>query len=185
MAGSRLQQIRRRVSSLRSPAQRRRGLQVLKRTEKIRRVGDFAAYSCLDYEDARSVFKPKRAPGPVKPPRPEIRDGRAVAEDGGELLIDGKNDALVRLVKSVQSALADAVDGEDESASGYYELEGEEQQFKFDVEGDLLTWVRYFCSTDAWGGFFAARTPNFEDALREYSQCEPRNLSTMVRHLAN
>ena len=174
MAGSRLQQIRWRVSRRKSK-ERRKGLDVLKRAEKIRRIGDFAAYSSLDYEDARAVFKPtsQPSPTPLGPQRPQIRDGRAVAGDGGELLIDGKNDALERLVQSVQAALTDAVDGEEDSARGRYKFEGEEQQFEFDVEREVLTWVRYFCSADAWGGFFTARTPSFEDALREYSQCEP------------
>ena len=186
MAGSRLQQIRRRVS-LRSPEERRKGLVALECAEKIRRIGNFAAYSCLDYEEARAVFKPtpKTTPGPVRPRRPEIRDGHAVATDGGELLIDGKNDALERLVESVQSALTDAVDGEEDSVSGHYMHEGEEQQFKFEVERDILTWVRYFCSADAWGGFFAAGTPSLEDALREYSQCEPALFEPLKMSIAH
>ena len=186
MAGSRFQQIRRRVNRL-SPDDRQKGLDVLERAEKIRRIGDFAAYSCLDYDEAQAVFKPtpKPAPDPVKPQRPEIQGGRAVAGDGGELLIDGKNNALEQLVESVNSALTDAIDGEEDSASGHYEFEDEEQQFKFDVERDVLTWVRYFCSTDAWGGFFAARTPSLEDALREYSQCEPALFEPLKRSIAH
>ena len=186
MPGSRLQEIRRRVNR-RGPDERRMGLDVLKRAEKIRRVGNFAAYSCLDYDEARAVFKPTSTatPGPVGPPYPKIRDGRALARDGGELLIDGENDALERLVESVQSALTDAVDGEADSASGHYRFEGEEQQFEFDVERDVLTWVRYFCSADAWGGFFAARTPSFEDALREYTQCEPALFEPLKRSIAH
>ena len=186
MAGSRLQQIRRQVSR-RRPEERRKGLDVLKRAEEIRRIGDFATYSSLDYEDARAVFKPTStpAPTPAGPPRPEIRDAPAVAGDGGELLIDGENEALVRLVKSVQDALTDAVDGEKDSASGQYEFDGQEQEFKFDVGSEVLTWVRHFCSTDAWGGFFAAKTPSFEDALREYSQCDPTLFEPLKRSIAH
>ena len=174
MAGSRIQQIHRRVNQ-REPEARRKGLDVLKRADRIRRIGDFAAFSSLDYDDARAVFKPASKPGPTPgdPSRPEVGDGRAVAGDGGELLIDGKDDALEKLVESVQVALTDAVDGEKESASGSYNFAGEEQQFKFDIEQEVLTWVGYFCSSDAWGGFFTAKTPSFEDALRDYSQCEP------------
>ena len=108
-----------------------------------------------------------------------------MAGDGGELLIDGNNDALERLVESVLSALTNAVDGEEDSASGHYEFDGQEQQFKFEVERDILTWVRYFCSADAWGGFFAARTPSFEDALREYRQCEPIPFEPLKKSIAH
>ena len=186
MPGSRIQKIRRRVK-LYSPEKRQKGLNVLKRAEKIRRFGDFAAYSSLDYGDARAVFKPtsKPAPTPGSTPRPEYRDGPAVAADGGELLIDGKNDDLERLVDNVQSALTDAVDGEEDSASGHYEYDGKEQQFKFDVERDVLTWVKYFCSYDVWGGYFAANTPSFEDALREYSQCEPIRFEPLKRSITH
>ena len=186
MAGSRLQQIRRRVN-LRSPEERQTGLDILERVEMIRRTGNFDAYSRLDYEDARSIFQPPSRPAPpaVGPQRPEVRDGHAVAGDGGELLIDGKNDELEQLVDSVQSALTDAVDGEEDSATGHYEFDGEEQQFEFDVESDVLTWVRHFCSADAWGGFFAATTPSFEDALREYRQCDPTVFEPLKQSIAH
>ena len=184
MAGSRFQQIRRQISQ-RDPDQQQKGLDVLERAEKIRRVGDFAAYSGLDYEDARSVFKPKRAKGRVRPPRPEIRDHRGVAVDGGELLVDGKDDALEGLVESIQSALTDAVEGDDDSASGQYRLEDKEQQFEFDVNRDLLTWVRFFCSADAWGGFFVAKTPFLEDALGAFSQGEPTRFKPLERSIAH
>ena len=69
--------------------------------------------------------------------------------------------------------MTEAVDGDQDSASGHYELAGDDQAFEFDVEREVLTWVRFFCSADAWGGFFEAPTASFEDALRDYSQCEP------------
>ena len=187
MPGSRFQKIRRRVSNLAKPQERKKGLQVLKLAEEIRRVGDYNAYSSLDYEDALAVFKPapKRGPAPVGPKRPEVRDGPAVAGDGGDLLIDGKMDALERLVENVSAALTDAVDGEGDSAKGHYELQGEDQEFKFSVEGEVLTWVRYFCSENAWGGLFQARTASLEDALREYRQCEPDLYEPLKQSIAH
>ena len=186
MAGSRIQQIRRRVKQ-REPKEQRKGLDVLERADRIRRIGDFAAFSSLDYDDARAVFKPAPKPGPtpVEAPRPEVVDGPAVSGDGGALLIDGKDDALEELVSNVQGALTDAVDGEDEYASGSYTIAGEEQKFKFDVEQGVLNWVRYFCSSDAWGGFFVAKTPSFDDALRDYSQCEPTLFEPLKRSIAH
>ena len=184
MAGSRIQKIRQRVSQ-REPGERRKGLDVLDRADRIRRIGDFAALSSLDYDDARAVFEPASKPGPriIGLSRPEVRDARSVAGDGGELLIDGKDDALERLVKSFKEALTDAIDGEKESASGSYKFAGEERQFKSNIEQEVLTWVRYFCSSDAWGGFFVARTPSFEDALRNYSQCEPTLFEPLKRSI--
>ena len=177
MPGSRLDGIRRRVNRG-SPDARRKGEHVLERAETIRRVGDFDAYSALDYEEALEVFKPASRPAvprdePDEPPQPEVRDGHAVTKDGGELLIDGENDALEGVVDRIREALTDAVDGDQDSASGHYELAGDDQAFEFDVEREVLTWVRFFCSADAWGGFFEARTASFEDALRDYRQCEP------------
>ena len=177
MAGSRLDGIRRRVNR-RGPDDRLRGLDVLERAEKIRRVGDFDAYGDLDYEEAIEVFKPTSRPAvppeePDEPSQPGVRDGHGVTTDGGELLIDGENDALEGVVDHIRAALTDAVDGDQDSASGHYEIGGDDQAFEFDVEREVLTWVRFFCSADAWGGFFEARTASFEDALRDYRQCEP------------
>ena len=177
MPGSRLDGIRRRVNRG-SPDDRLRGLEVLERAEKIRRVGNFDAYGDLDYEEAIEVFRPTSRPAlpseePDEPPQPGVRDGPGVTTDGGELLIDGENDALEGVVDHIRDALTDAVDGDQDSASGHYELDGDDQAFEFDVERDVLTWVRFFCSADAWGGFFEAHTASFEDALRDYRQCEP------------
>lgn len=172
---SRLQTLRRRVKQL-GATERRRGLEALERAEEIRRIGDFSSLSALDYEDARAVFKkgpPKPRPNSDEPDHPEIRNARAVASDGGELLIDGEDESLHRLVEHVQSALTDAVEGDDDSASGHYEVAGEELPFEFDVQREVLTWARHFCSTDAWGGLYSAKTPTLENALREYRQCDP------------
>ena len=185
MPGSRFRRIRQRVGATRKDDLREKGLEVLLRAEKIRRVGDFTSYSDLDYEDAHAVFKStsKTGPDPGRRKRPEIRDAPAMAEEGGELLIDGKSDALERLVKNVRSALTEAIDGEEDSAQGHYEFDNKEREFKLDVERDVLTWVRFFCSTDAWGGFFAAKTPSLDDALREYSQCEPEVFTPLQRSI--
>ena len=106
-----------------------------------------------------------------------------MTQDGGELLIDGKDDALEGVVECIQDALTDAVDGDQDLASGHYELGGDEQAFEFDVEREVLTWVRFFCSADAWGGFFEARTASFEDALRDYRQCEPTPFTPLKRSI--
>ena len=177
MTGGRLEEVRRRVKRW-SPKHRSRGLRVLERAERIRRIGNFTSYSDLDYEEAREVFKPisrQTAPpdGPDEPQRTDLRDGSAVTRYAGELLIDGDNEALKALVDRIQHALTEAVDEDDDSARGDYELNGDEQSFEFEVEREVLTWVRFFCSADTWGGFFEAPTASVEDALRDYRQCEP------------
>ena len=177
MTGGRLEEVRRRVKRW-SPKHRSPGLRVLERAERIRRIGNFAAYGDLDYEEAREVFKPtSRQTGspkePDEPQRTDLRDSGAVTTYAGELLIDGDNEALKALVDRIQRALTEAVDEDDDSARGDYELNGDEQSFEFEVEREVLTWVRFFCSADAWGGFFEAPTASVEDALRDYRQCEP------------
>ena len=177
MPGRRLDDVRRRVKRG-SQDRRARGLDVLQRAERIRRMGDYEAYSTLDFEEACEVFRPTSSPAPAaeeadEPSSTGIRDGQAVTRDGGELLIDGEKEALEALVRCVQEALAEAVDGEDESARGQYEVDGDEQRFEFKVEREILTWVHHFCSSDAWGGVVETPSASFEDALRDYSQCDP------------
>lgn len=174
MPARRLEDVRRRAK-LYSPRDRDQKLKVLELVEKIRRVGDFEAYSALDYEDAFEVFKSTSGPTPrpTPPRRPGSRNAREVAEDGGELLIDANDNALKALVDSVQGALTEAVDGDEDSASGNYEFEGDEQPFEFKVQREILTWVRYFCSADAWGGLVEVPPLALEDALRNCGQFQP------------
>lgn len=177
MPGRRLDEFRRQVRRG-SPDSSARGLDVVERAERIRRLGDYDAYSALDYEEACEVFRPTSSPAPPdddpdEPPPPGVRDGQAVTRDGGELLIDGENEALEGLVRSIQEALAEAVDGEDESARGQYDVDGDQQRFEIEVDREILTWVHHFCSSDAWGGVVETPSASFEDALRDYSQCAP------------
>ena len=191
MTGTRLEEVRRRVR--RAPkTHRSRGLKVLERAETIRRNGDFESLSALEFEDARAVFKapvPEEPPvdAPEPPPEPpEIEDGPAVAAAGGELLIDGDDDVLRGLVDGIRAALADAVDGDEDAASGQYDVGKEERAFEFEVERDVLTWVHHFCSGGAWGGYFEVGTASFEEAIGSYAQCEPilvRPLEKSIAHV--
>ena len=190
MTGSRLDDVRKRVKRG-SPEQRSRGLDVLERADRIRRNGDFDAYSRLDYQEACEVFRPtSRASRPTPAPddpddsqRTGVRDGRAVTTDGGKLLIDGENSALEALAGRIQEALTAAVEGEDDSASGQYEVNGDEQPFEFDVEREVLTWVRFFCSNDTWGGVVESPSASFEDALRDHRQCDPTRFEPLGRSI--
>ena len=185
---SRLDDVRKRVKRG-SPEQRTRGLDVLERVDRIRRNGDFDAYSGLDYQEACDVFLPtSRPPGtrirdPDDSQRTRVRDGRAVTRDGGELLIDGENQQLEALVGRIQGALTAAVDGDSDSASGHYDVNGDEQRFEFDVEREVLTWVRFFCSADAWGGVVEAPGASFEDALRDHRQCAPTRFEPLAQSI--
>ena len=178
MSASRLEEVRRRAKLYSSP-ERHHKLKVIEHAEKIRRVGDFGAYSALDYEDALDVFKPTSGPTPRPSPPAGSRNAHGVAEDGGELLIDANDDSLKALVDRVRGALTDAVDGDEDSASGDYEFKGDEQPFKFEVQREILTWVRYFCSPSAWGGLFEAPPLAIEDALRNFGQFQPTVLEPL------
>ena len=166
---------------------------MLERAEKIRRVGDFDSLSALEYEDARAVFKepipesPPLEPGPEPPPEPppDIEDGPGVAVAGGELLIDGDDEALTGLVDSIREALADAVDGDEDAASGQYDAGEDERAFEFEIEREILTWVHHFCSEEVWGGFFESATGSFDEAIAAYAQCEPTLLRPLERSIAH
>ena len=192
MTGNRLEEVRRKVR--RGAARhRRRGLKVLERVEKIRRIGDFDSLSALEYEDARAVFKEPIPTGeaarqtPEEPPESplDIEDGDAIAAAGGELLIDGENDELGELVDRVRKALADAVDGDEDVASGQYGSGEDERAFEFEVEREVLTWVHHFCSEHAWGGFFESATGSFEESIDSYAQCEPKLLRPLHASIAH
>ena len=187
MTGGRLQEVRVRVRRRSHAAAQKQGLDVLERAERIRRVGDFEAYSRLDYEEARDVFKPASRPDPEPDPeddQPEpqtsaVKDGPALTKSGGELLIDGKDDELKTLVDRVREALINAIDGDEEVAGD------QDETFEFGIEREVLTWVHYFCSPNAWGGFFEAPTASFEDALRNYRQCEPTPFKPLQRSISH
>ena len=190
MTGSRLDDVRKRVRRG-SPEQRTRGLDVLERAEEIRRNGDFDAYGRLDYDEAREVFRPtsrtsRAVPPPDDPDESQgtgVRDDRAVTRDGGELLIDGENAELEALVREIREALAEAVEGEDDSASGQYKTNGDEQRFEFEVKREVLTWVRFFCSAETWGGVVETPSASFEDALRDYRQCDPTRFKPLEQSI--
>ena len=179
MTGSRLDEVRRKVKRG-AAAKRKRGLDVLARVERIRRVGDFGSLSALEYEDARAVFKkpipeepPALDPEPSQESKRDIEDGPGIAVAGGESLIDGDEETLSELVDSVPQAVADAVDGDEDAASGQYETREDERGFEFKIEREVLTWVRHFCSEEAWGGFFESTTGSFDESIAGYAQCEP------------
>ena len=183
MPGHRLEAIRGRVK-MRSPARRIKRLQILDQVEELRRTGSFTAYSVLDYEDALDLLKPHDDPPPDRPPDSEeetpeseqpldIRDRREVSRDGGEQLIDGNDHALEEIVMRVSEALTEAVEADEDAASGEYDVGGNERRFAFDIDREFLTCVRYFCGYDDWGGFFETRNASLEAALRDYRQCEP------------
>ena len=176
MPGSRIDEIRRRLHRAK-PTRRNRHLEILDRAENLRRVSGFDAYSALDLTEAIEVFQPGNTTDetdePTPPPRPEVHDHHAVTEEGGELLVDGDNAQLTALVDRVRQALDDAVEDDEETATGHYDVNGEEQAFEIDVERELMTWLRDFCAPTVWGGFFETPNASFEDALRDYRQYEP------------
>ena len=187
MPGQGLEAIRKRI--LRSQSARRdRRLEILARVEEMRRTGGFDTFSALDYEDALEIVTPpKDDPAPDPPPGPEEEpddDGlpddalneRGVSREGAATLLDGDEQALQDITAGVGEALDAAIEDDEERAGGEYAVKGSERRFEFTVDRELLTWVRYFCSPDDWGGFFETRNGSLEAALSDYGQCDPIRL---------
>ena len=184
MTGQRLETIRRRVRRS-QPQHRERRLQVLERVEAMRRTGGFGAFSALDYEDAQELLSPpKDEPTPEPPPDPhclppdnelppEALDENGISIQGGEALLDGDEEAVQDIADRVGAALQDAIEDDADTASGDCNVNGEDRGFEFNVDRELLTWVRHFCSPEDWGGFFETRNASLEGALRDFAQCEP------------
>lgn len=184
MPGHRLEEIRSRIKRG-NPEHLTRRLDILKKVEELRRTGAFVAYSALEFEDALEVIKPKEdstSDIPVDPeeetntPQPprDTLDGQGISTNSGEYLIDGNDQALEEITKYVSEALTDAVDGDEDVASGQYDIDGQERRFEFDVDRELLTWVRDFCSTDDWGGFYEMMGSSLEATFSNYRQYEPK-----------
>ena len=184
MSGQRLDAVRRRIRRSGSRHRARR-LQILEMVEVMRRTGGFDTYSALDYEDAREILSPPKddpAPDPPSDPDEEQTDNglprdalddRAISREGGAALLDGDDQTLQAITDRVGQALQDAIEDDEDAASGEYDVRGDERRFEFKIDRELLTWVQYFCGPDDWGGFFETRTTSLEAALREYGQCEP------------
>ena len=177
MTGQRLEAVRRRIQASRSRHGRRR-LEILGRVEAMRHTGGFDAFSALDYEDVRELFSPPKdeptadpPPGPDDEPSVTLDEGD-ISRQGGEALLDGNDDALKEISEHVGEALQDAIEGDEDAASGEFTTGGESRGFEFDIDREFLTWVRHFCSADDWGGFFESRNASLEAALRDFTQCE-------------
>ena len=184
MSGQRLEAIRRRVKRSRSPRRARR-LEIIEQVEVMRRTGGFETYSALDFEDAQEIVSPPKddlaldpPAGPERKPTedgmpPETLTERDVSREGGAALLDGDEQALRSITAGVGAALDDAIEDDDAEASGEYAVNGNERRFEFAIDSELLTWVRYFCGPDAWGGFFETPNASLEAALASYGQCDP------------
>ena len=183
MSGQQLEAIRGRIRT--KSAHRRRRLEILEKVEVMRRTGGFDTYSALDYEDAREVLSPRKDhPAPDLPSDPDEEqtdnglprdtlDDRDVSREGGAALLDGDDQTLQAITDSVGQALHDAIEDDEDAASGEYDVNGDERRFEFKIDREFLTWVQFFCGPDDWGGFFETRTTSLEAALRDYGQCEP------------
>lgn len=185
MPGSRFDEIRRRAGRLRGVA-RATHLDILDRADDLRRRRNFDAYAALDLTEAIKAFQPRKKKGQREDPGPpRRRDQRAVAKDGGELLVDGDDSQLTALVKSVRQALDDAIEDDEEAATGHYDINAEELEFEFDIEREFMTWLRHFCAPRVWGGFFETPTASLENALRRYRQYEPVLIEPLDQSIAH
>ena len=196
MSGQRLEVIQRRIRRGKSPHRDRR-LAILVKVEDMRCTGGFDNYSALDYEDAREILSPPEDdPTPDTTPDPDEEndnglpsdtlDELGVSEEGGAALLDGDDQALQNITNNVGEALNDAIEDDENTACGEYAVNGAEHRFELNIDRELLTWVRYFCGSDCWGGFFETRSVSLEAALRDFAQCEPitiRPSKATIAHL--
>lgn len=184
MSGSRFEEIQSNVER-NSNGKKKQKLEVLNRASNFRRLCNFESRSALDFEDALLVFK--KSGSKINRPKKRKQKGPDLTTRGAELLIDGKDDELQRMVDKISTALQDAVDNENSEALG--EIDNEDfagtDEFEFEIEKDILNWVNYFCSTDTWGGFFETRTTEFGEAINNFTQWDPipiEPLSESISH---
>ena len=184
MSGHGFEAIRRRIRQS-PPRHRARRLRILERAEAIRRTGGFDTYGALDFEDAKELLSPPKDDPDPDPGGDEQEnngqpsdtlDGAGVSREGGVALLDGDDQTLQDITDRVGQALDDAVEDDEDAASGEYTVNGAERRFEFDIDRGLLTWVRFFCGPDAWGGYFETRNASLEAALRDFRQGEPIRL---------
>ena len=165
MSGKRFEDIRKKSRRILSLELRAKRMEILNRIEKLRRTGDFKTYEMLDYDDVKGIFDPLG----VEPPSHDT-PRRNVATEAGKSLLDGNDYALKKIADCVGQALDDAIEDDKDEATGKFD---NERHFAFQVDRELLTWVRFFCGTDNWGGFFETRNITLEAALRDHEQYGP------------
>ena len=175
LATTNLERIRN--QSRRSTPVNTRRLEIIKRVEDLLRIGSFETYIALDFEDVREILSSPKG----EPPKdtPEDQD---VSREGSKALIDGDNQKLEEITRHVSEALKYAIEEDEDTAM----VEDSGRRYKFNIHRELLTWIRYFCGLDAWGGFFETRNAPLEEALRDYGQCEPiqiRPAEATIPHL--
>jgi hypothetical protein len=87
------------------------------------------------------------------------RDARGVSHDGGGALIDGDQARLTAIADAVFAAVGEAIEQEQETATGSYEISGEETTFELPMDRGFLTWVAMIAigtATPAVIGAYAA-----------------------------
>jgi len=197
MPGSRLDAIRRRVRKDTNAARSIAKLDLLTRVDQLRRVGDAEAFGALEYEEAMELMRPP--PEPEAPPPPldtpasedpsegitRNRDPQGVSHDGGGALIDGDEGQLHAIAEAVSAAVGEAIEQEQETASGSYDVAGEETAFELPMDRGFLTWVRAFCSADVAGGWYRSETGSLEEALEDYRQADPIFFRPMEQTIAH
>ena len=182
MPGHKFDAIRGRILRSRS-ARRTARLDVFERAEELRFRLEIPAYEALDLDDVLDIVQLKDDepddPSPDdeeetdEPDEPrDVLGARLVSREVGAALIDGNDDALRDMTAGVSTALANAVDDNEEEANGEYRVGDDERRFEFDIDHKFLTCIKYFCSEDDWGGYFEAQTASLETALRDFSECE-------------
>lgn len=185
MPGSRFERIRSRIASDENSQRRNRNIEILRRINELRRSGKVEFYDVLEFEQVQDVLqKPKNEDAddvtddPTDPP-PEtthddsIRDNKGVSKDVGSALIDGDDTTLMAIVISIEASLKTAIDQELDEVSGEYEVNESFQSFEFQLDRELLTWIRYFCSIDSWGGYYETQSISFEEALANPGELDP------------
>lgn len=184
MPGSQLDAIRRRSRKDANATRRAGKLDLLSRVDVLRRVGDANAFGAIEYEDAMDLVRPPPEPDAPPPstdappgdpgePITRNRDPRGVSHDGGGALIDGDQDRLNAITDAVSAAIGEAIEQEQEAATGSYEIAGEETGFELPIDRSFLTWVRAFCSDDVTGGWYRTDAGSLEEALEDYRQADP------------
>ena len=184
MPGSRFEQTRSRITSDKNSQRRNRNLEVLRKISELRRTGRVEFYHALEFEQVRDVLqKPTNGfsdDGSKDPPDPQpestsdgVRDNKGVSKDAGSALIDGDETTLLEIVVNIEASLKTAIDQELDEASGEYVVNDSFQSFEFQLDRELLTWIRYFCSIDSWGGYYETQSISFEEALANFGELDP------------
>lgn len=186
---SQMEVLRKRISKAMDKAsdksEHRLALKRLAKLQEIRRDPSPINLASLTFDDARAVFTPPKKNEP-KAAEDEKADDDGESQDRPlnnhtldttctDALLDGREKELEENADALSESLREALessdgDGGETEWESSVEVDGEPQAVQATIDRGFVSWVRHFCSIDAWGGLIESPLPDLKRALEDFNR---------------